>query len=553
MPGWGLSACALVLTRTVASREVVERACEVVLAAGVRPGMDLAQVRGMVPAGVRLRVQEHEAAGDAEALRALAGWCLRFAPLCAPDGDDGLVLDITGTERLHRRESRLIRAVAQGVEGLGYRARVAVASTPACAWAVSRFGRHTLARVPPGREREALEGLPTAALRVSPEIVRGLGEIGITRVGEVLRLPRASLAARFDLRLVRRVMQALGEAPETFDPVRPEPPVRREILFDGPTDHAESIACATRDVLEALVGDLERRQRGVRRLRVAWRRPRVEPVRIQIDLSRPSRSLKHLWTLVRQRLERVEVGGGEAGGVGEGVEGVEAWAVRTAPLRHEQMESRALGGAGRLRGAESGAGAGAGGGAGRGGAAWGELIDTLTARLGPEGVLGARVRESHLPERAFVLSPMLEEAGEGARTGAARAAITARPRPTLLLPRPEPARVMALTPDGPVISVGWRGAQRSVVACSTPERLGAEWWRWSARLPSYLGDPRDRSGGPGAMRPPRRASSGPPLASPPPDRDYFAVQTDDGRWLWVCRQVGGGSGGGRWFVHGEWG
>lgn len=126
----------------------------------------------------------------------------------------------------------------------------------------------------------------------------------------------------------------------------------------------------------------------------------------------------------------------------------------------------------------------------------------------------------------------MEQAPRGVGTGVTRA-----DRPTTLLSRPEPADVMALTPDGPVLGLGWRGWRWRVVSSVGPERIGAEWWRWGAE--------RDRSE---AEKTKRSARSRARNAAPPPDRDYFAVQVETGRWLWVCRQVGTG----RWFVHGEW-
>lgn len=102
-------------------------------------------------------------------------------------------------------------------------------------------------------------------------------------------------------------------------------------------------------------------------------------------------------------------------------------------------------------------------------------------------------------------------------------------RPTLLLSSPESAQVMVLTPDGPVLELRWRGTNWRIVACIGPERIAAEWWR-------HAGD------GSGSR------VAGAAGTSLPPDRDYFAVQAESGRWLWICRQVGTT----RWFVHGLW-
>jgi protein ImuB len=489
---------AIVLTRPVASRELVIRRCMIARAAGIIEGMDLAHARSLLPAGTALHTEAHRPDRDQAALHALACWALRFSPAVAPDPPDGLMIDITGTQRLHRNESKLIRAVASGILRLGFAARVATAPTFGCAWAVSRFGKHPLSRVPNGCEREAIESLPVAALRIDEATQQGLSEVGMIQVSNLLALPRSSLASRFDPILLRRLLQALGEAGEHIEPVRPMPPAQCELLFDGPTDHWESVEAAARQVLEQLVMELARRERGVRRLDLRLLRPRAAPTSIQITLSRPSRALKHLWSLLRSRLERTDLG--------EGVEGVELIASRTARLRHEQRVSPALGGDDEHVAA----------------GAWGELTDTLVSRLGADNIVHLDPVETHIPERAFRERSVMEPAAPTPQP-----AVTRADRPPILFPRPEPADTMALTPDGPILSLGWRGRRWNVLSCSAPERIGQEWWRWEPPSTSQR-----------RYRP----------VTAPPDRDYFAVQTEEGRWLWMCRHAGTST----WFVHGEW-
>lgn len=499
----------VLLTTQVHGRDIIARRCESAAAAGIYEGMDLAHARSLLPAGAVAHVESHRIDRELKALHALACWALRYAPLCAPDPPDGLWLDITGTQRVHRSESRLIRSASAAAARLGLSSRAAVASTFGCAWAVARFGRRDLARVPAGCEREALADLPVAALRVENENVYGLEEIGITCIRHVLDLPRASLVSRFGAEVIDRLDQALGLMFEQIDPVRPQPPPRAELLFDGPTDQWESIEAAARQVLEHLVGQLAQRECGVRRLDVELLRPLIEAESLTINLSRASRSIRHLWSLLHARLERVDLTAG--------VEGVVLTATRTARLRHEQACSDSLGG---RNGTESNR-------------AWGELVDTLVQRLGADHVAHIEPMESHLPEMCFrersVIDTNLKPTG---------ANLTVADRPTALFGSPEPAEVTALTPDGPVMSVRWRGRQRQVIACIGPERLGPEWWRWRTA---------QQDGSSRAQRQ-RVARLRAQCPEAPPDRDYFAVQTETGRWMWVCRQVGTG----RWFVHGEW-
>jgi protein ImuB len=303
--------------------------------------------------------------------------------------------------------------------------------------------------------------------------------------------------------------QALGRAREQIEPVRPAPPLRTDLMLDGPTDRWESIEAAVRHVLDDLAAQLARCGRGVRLLHMQLIHPHADAQRADIRLSRPSASVRHLWSLVRSRLERMDLG--------KGVEGIVLIASRTTHLRHEQAVNPALD-VQTDHATE---------------AAWGELGDTLVTRLGPQNIVRISPIESHLPERAFTEESIMEEAA-----CSATALVTSADRPTMLLPRPEPAHAMALTPDGPVLDVGWRGRRWRVIACIGPERIGPEWWRWSA-----AGESDPAEGRSGNRRPNARRGH-----HPPPDRDYFAVQLESGQWLWVFRHVGTS----RWFVHGQW-
>lgn len=491
----------VLLTKAVSGREVVVRRCAAAAKAGVEPGMDLAHARSLLPARLAPAVEPHRPERDAAALHRLAANALRYSPVVAADPPDGLFIDVTGTERLHGSERRLVTLVAARFERLGFGARIAAASTCGCAWAVAHFGKHALCGVPHGCERDGLRDLPVAALRIDGRTEEELREVGLETVGHVLNLPRASLAARFDPSLLRRLSQALGEIDERQEPVRPAPPIRRAIVFNGATDNWESIHAAAEELLAAVVKDLEARDLGVRRLVLSLREEGGGAVAASLQLSRPTRSFKHVWTLLRTRLERLCVRGG--------VEGVEITAARIARIKHEQCASSSLGGDGRSDERMAG-----------------ELTDTLASRLGPDSVVCIDPVASHLPERAFRTRSALEAPLR------VSAGSVPHGRPTVLYRRPEPARVVSLTPDGPILGLAWRGERAEVVACEGPERIEQEWWRW---------DP------PGGGRP-RRTASNDRRRPPPPARDYYAVQTRSGRWLWVCRQVGGE----RWFVHGEW-
>jgi len=467
-------------------REIVAHACALAAAAGVHPGMSLAHARPLLGPRAAL-VRPHRPDRDAAALRSLALWALRVSPEVGLDPPAGLLIDVGGTGRLYGSEARVARSVCRAVARFGIAARGAVASTVGCARALSHHGPDPLAVVPPGGERGALAGLPVASLGIDARCAERLDAVGIGRIADLMRLSRAALPARFGPDLLPRLDRALGEAWEWFDPVRPDPPVAAGIAFEGPTTDAESVSEAVRAAVGLLCARLAQRHRGAREVALTLARADAVPEGVSVRLSSPSRDPTHLWNLLRPRVEGLNLG--------FGVDGVMLVAVRAAALRDGQVHVAALGGD---RDAPDVARAVA------------ETLDTLVNRLGPGRVLRAEGVASHLPERSVRLRSVLEDPPRGPA-----AAVTTHARPSVLLSPPEPAEAVALVPEGPVLTLRWRGRAWGVLTSRGPERIAPEWWR---------------------------------EAEARAEREYHALQLEDGSWVWACRELLRG----RWFVHGIW-
>src|SRR5690606_18787525 len=80
------------------------------------------------------------------------------------------------------------------------------------------------------------------------------------------------------------------------------------------------------------------------------------------------------------------------------------------------------------------------------------LYDRISSRLGPMAEVRSKPVNSHMPERAVVLEPVV------ARTRDVPEAMfeTNRQRPLRLLPAPEQIEVVAEVPDGPPARMVWR-------------------------------------------------------------------------------------------------
>lgn len=456
--------------------------------AGLAPGQALADARALEP---RLHVADAEPASDERALAALADWCGRYSPWTAAAGLEtagagGIWVDISGCAHLFGGEESLLADLQGRLSAHGYAARTAVADTPGAAWAAARFGEATPSIVPPGGQEAHISPLPIACLRLTAIQREGLDRLGLRQVADLLKLPRAGLAARFGTELPLRLDQVLGRVEEPISPRQPVPSLRVRMVLPEPLERLQDIQAAARRLLDALGEKLEAAGRGARSLDLALYRTGGHVDRIRIGTSAPSRDTGHLMRLLDEKLDRVP----EGPPVENGVELLILSVLESNPLTARQSE---LARTANEDSCQPDAG-------------WDEtalarLVDRLSNRLGTDTVVQLRARESHLPERAQLAVPASQQADK--TTDALWASLGAC-RPVRLLPRPEPVTATAPIPDDPPAMFRWRGRLHRVVHADGPERLSPEWWRPSASLGAET-------------------------------RDYYRVEDTDGQRFWLYR------------------
>ena len=459
---------------------------------GLKAGMRLADARAAFPA---LAVREAEPEADRQGLLRLALWCGRFTPWSAPDGEDGLMLDITGCAHLFGGEEAMVAEVENRLGGLGFEARAGLADTPGAAWALARFAPAGGRIAGPGSTRAAIEDLPVEALRITAETALLLRRLGLATIGALADLPRVPLARRFPSKaqgeaLLQRLDQALGRRDEPLSPLSPPPDYLRRLAFTEPLLLRESVEAALADLLAGLVPLLERDHRGVRRLVLWCFRVDGSHVRVAAATARASRDADHLARLFAEKLDGIDAG--------FGIDVMALHAARVEPLEDDQLT---LAGRGRARDGVD------------------RLVDRLLARLGNGAVARLEPAERHIPEAA-------ERAVPPGRTVDPWPGRPEMPqRPFRLFGRPEPVEVMAEVPDGPPLIFTWRRVTRRVARAAGPERIAPEWW---------IGDDEDE-----------------------PLRDYYRVEDTTGRRYWLYRaglyQDSAAKGPPRWYVHGLYG
>ena len=347
------------------------------------------------------------------ALERLACWAGGFTPRVSL-ATDALLLDVGGCLRLFGGLAALRARVADGLLEQDIDAGVAVAATPQAALWLAEAG---------GGE---LDALPIAALSWPDGVTERLFRFGLTRLGELRRLPAAPLARRIGRPAALMLARAYGQVP---DP-RPEFvfPERFEhsIELPVPTERvAPALLIAAGRLIAALAGWLVARLAGVRSCRLdLLHRQGASPVLLRFATATHDRS--RLERILRERLERLVLSAP--------VESLCLLADEVEPL---PACSSTLFAGGSLH--EDMA----------------LLIERLRARLGEERIFGIAPVADHRPECAT-------RAGEGGENGSLASPL----RPFWLLAEPEAMQEVAGRPYR-------RGALRLLAG---PERIESGWW-----------------------------------------------------------------------------
>ncbi|HSJ98026.1 MAG TPA: DNA polymerase Y family protein, partial [Myxococcota bacterium] len=317
--------------------------------------------------------------------------------------------EVQGSLRCFGGASELLARMREGLAELGHEATPAVAATP----------RAALWRAQGGNQR--LADLPVECTG-NGEAAAFLKSIGISTVGELMRLPREGLAKRCGTGLVEALDRALGRLPEAREFF--EPPARFDATLGlpGPVMHAEGVLFAARRLLVQLAGLLAARHAGVRRFLLTLQHEKGHATPVEILLASPARDVERFARLLHEKLAGVSLR--------HAVEAIRLQADAFAPLH-----ARTAGFFGDPRADDE---------------AWAQLVERLQARLGGDAIHGLTVQPDHRPEHAW----RRVEAGEWDP----REFVQPGPRPLWLLEQPR------------------RMQPSTFERLAGPERIECGWW-----------------------------------------------------------------------------
>ncbi len=430
-----------------------------------------------------------------------------------------LVLDITGVAHLFGGEKAMLEKLISRLSQLGITAQGAVAGSVGAAWALAHFSPGTVLE---GDLASALSRLPVAGLRLAEAQVAGLAAMGLKSIGDLYGRNRKALQARFGASLLLRLDQALAQIAERPTPRLPKIDFYAERRFAEPLGLVDDVLMTASDLAIRLSGDLERAGLGAQEFHLFLYRVDHQVTSLAVRAGRATRDPAHIGRLFAHRAERL----GAEYDAGFGIDMIRLAAAITSPLEAGQSAIFATP---------------------EGTADLDRLYDRMASRLGTGAIERPKLVNTHLPERAVRLEPVLARTPDDPLA----APVLPLPRPLRLLPRPEPIEVaMAEVPDGPPRGMIWRRVRYVFRKARGPERIAAEWWNAAATPASTrpaLGETgeKDRDGEakgrPAAVALIPAQAPEQPIAALAFDadaatRDYFVTEDDGGRRFWLFRQ-----------------
>jgi protein ImuB len=453
---------------------------------------------------------------DEQMLLATARWALRFTPLVSlaekpaektdnPDLQWGILLDLTGTERLHgerhgERHGEGHHDEGSNAEDSGFKeilalkimhalsvrhksVRLGFAETPALAWAAARFGSTNPYFIHSYQDATFTQ-LPIEALNLPAAITTHLHELSIRTIDQLLKLPKEKLLTRYGKEISRRLDQIEGTSAPALTSIHESHPIAIQHRFEFPLLQKEAAQKAAALLLNELFKKLDRlglvagqlllrftllhsdkslmsidKQIGLNR-----RRGTPEPViAAVVDSLKLGGALQRIYIEARDVVSRLSL---QPSFLGDDTTDIEEHAKNLRTL--------------------------------------------IGIRLGEDRICKTHFESSYIPERAFSITPL--KATRSATTVVAFAVA----RPSLLLAKPQPINAIALLPDKPPSQIQWEGRRIQIRHGIGPEKISGEWWRSDKES----------------------------------DRDYFKIQDESGRWLWIYRTLRNQTF--HWFVHGIW-
>lgn len=463
--------------------------------AGVGPGLSVNAALALLPT---LVLEARNPIREAQVLKGLAEWSEKFTAFTSIEAPSLLLLEIAGSQKLFGGIKPLRERIVRGLISQGFQVEVAIAPTPLAATWLARAGQKVCirdARNLVGR----LGPLPIHCLRWPEAVCHSLRGMGVTSIGEALRLPRQGFAKRFSATRLLEFDRALGCMPDPRVSYRaPE-----RFVADFDLNEEESNSALLLNVCQELLTKLERfllsRQMAMQQVEFVFFHLQLPATHLPLGCVQADRAVQHWFDLLEIKFDRITLAAPVIAIQLRGGEG-QRFAAETAVLpfnkRERQQRDTSIA----------------------------HLAERLSARIGDEAVHGVMTVAEHRPQYAWQRRNVFDGVPNCANV------------PDLKVHHHASGLLADIRRTGSLV------LQRPLWMLQNPEQLATE-----QGMPCYLGVLKLLDG-------PERLETGwwdgDGIA-----RDYFVACNPRGVYLWIYhdRNNSRDSNNHRWFLHGKFG
>ena len=377
----------------------------------------------------------------------------QFTSLVSMEMPNALLLEIKGSVKLFGSLEVLHAGIDAAWRKFALRAHSATAPTTLAALWLARAGNQIRIE-DPGSLAGGLAEVPIACTSWDPAWLQTLRSMGVTRLGELLRLPRSGLSRRLSPAAVLDLDIALARQAAPRRAFVPRERFCERCDFETEIESVVYLQKALEPSIERCAQFLRQRQAGVQALELKLRHRVIPITRVRFGLASVTSERRRLMGVLHEKLHRLELGAP--------VRGMELLSGSLQPLSADSLDAFAgVLGASRLAPAGSTCGRSAP-----------QLVERLRARLGEAAVYGVASVPEHRPEAAWqrvqelsLIATVRPCNERGKKTEQARAGHD-MPRPVWLLAEPvmlSAADLQQLQQGGLLLEQG-------------PERIESGWW-----------------------------------------------------------------------------
>lgn len=404
----------LVLLSGPAQRRVLQAMNSAARGLGLRPGQSLTAAHSIT---YDFATAEYDQTEIEHWHRFLAAWAYRFSSHVSLHYPRALLMEVQSSYSLFGPWPRFEALLRKELSELGFQHRIVVAPNPAAARAL--VNSHDGLAVDDEQLQQMLAQMPVDRIGLERDTATAFYRMGIRSFGQILKLPRDSIARRFNKDVLLHVDTLLGSRALALECYAPPDFFDNRIELNFEVESHQALLFPLRRVTGDLAAYLAGRDSGVQRFTLHMEHRNRDDTLLPVGLLSAEREPAMLFELARGRLEQVQL-----------PEPVLALRLVARDLPVFVPEHRELF---DERPQQS--------------LPWEQLRERLRARLGDSAVHGLQIQADHRPEQAW-------------QTGTANSGGVAAPalRPGWLVHEPVPIECS------------------KVQILAGPERIESGWW-----------------------------------------------------------------------------